>query len=657
MDPLDDLLESMEELSREGDKAEAREVLQATAAGLTEAWQDKAAMKARIRDLTQLLHIFLKAGKTLRLYQDDHTFFDGFVQEFIERLYVQFETLDAVTFEVTPESICWDGHVIFSNPEQRSNMAFKLYRDGIRLIQFRRGCTVEELREFVALVTRDLLRGVNAGDDLSALFWEADFKAIQIAVAETFVDYSEEAQRVLKSIQEDLSTLQRSFELDQTGRGGGGNAERGVAGMGAMGFRGLDTTAQRLGGSSAYGPVVTDLDGDTALRIYRAGGDSGGAEDLIDANPNKPYTPLLPLEVFNDERMASIYEELQGLDNPVTTFEDIGVVLSTVIEAEQQPEELAQLLAHLDEAVSPLLGSASLGPLNSVLRRISLLAESPSPHKRFQGLELHSFFQHLCQADRLELLARAINTEWRDDLSGELFTFVSLQNPQSFDELLRFLGMVEPKAPRRVITDALLLLCKRDSAEFLPLLDDANARLTVDALYALSRIGDSMSLSRICAAFERSEWIVREAVLGSLKDFQSPRINKLMIQGLADPEPRVRLAALRYITVYRIRGALPALSQTIRTRGFSSRDFNEKRGWFIALGHVSGNDGLTALKKLAEPHRGRDLPSDDVHLALLAIKATRSVDGKTWLEAFAQDAKGDLKLLTHKVLSGRKGGR
>ena len=95
----------MEELSGEGDKAEAREVLQATAAGLPEAWQDKAALKARIRDLTQLLHIFLKAGKTLRLYQDDHSFFDGFVQEFIDRLYIQFETLDAVTFEVTPESI------------------------------------------------------------------------------------------------------------------------------------------------------------------------------------------------------------------------------------------------------------------------------------------------------------------------------------------------------------------------------------------------------------------------------------------------------------------------------------------------------------------------------------------------------------------------
>ena len=58
MDPLDDLLESMEEAPPKGDDAEMRAVLQRTAAGLTDAWEDKAALKARLRDLTQLLHIF-----------------------------------------------------------------------------------------------------------------------------------------------------------------------------------------------------------------------------------------------------------------------------------------------------------------------------------------------------------------------------------------------------------------------------------------------------------------------------------------------------------------------------------------------------------------------------------------------------------------------
>ena len=38
--------------------------------------------------------------------------------------------------------------------------------------------------------------------------------------------------------------------------------------------------------------------------------------------------------------MAEVYEELQGLDNPVTTFEDVGVVLATVIEAKSSEKSL-----------------------------------------------------------------------------------------------------------------------------------------------------------------------------------------------------------------------------------------------------------------------------------------------------------------------------
>ena len=346
---------------------------------------------------------------------------------------MQFETLDAVTFEITPQSINWDGHVIFSNPEQRANMAFKLYRDGIRLLQFRRGCTSEEVREFVALVTRDMGRGVQTGEDLSVLFWEADFKAIQIAVAETFVDYTDEAARVLKNIQEDLSKLQRCFELDMTQEGHRSDSQ-------SLAFRGLDVTAQGHGDdpTKSKSRSAADLDGDTALKIYRAGGDSGGADDLIAGSPKNPYTPKLPLEIFDDAKMQSVYDDLQGIDKPFATFEDVGIVLATVIQAEEDTDELGRLLNHLDDAISPLLSSASLGPVNSLLRRISLLERSASPHKRFLAPQLRSFFNNLCRSSRLALLARAINTSWNEALVGELFTFVSLQKRESAEDLFAF---------------------------------------------------------------------------------------------------------------------------------------------------------------------------------------------------------------------------
>ena len=93
--------------------------------------QERAAHRARIKEVERLLAVFLKAGKTLRLYDDDHRFFDRFVQEFGERLHKQLATEHALTLEVTPTSINWDGSAVFKNKEQRENLAFKLYRDGV----------------------------------------------------------------------------------------------------------------------------------------------------------------------------------------------------------------------------------------------------------------------------------------------------------------------------------------------------------------------------------------------------------------------------------------------------------------------------------------------------------------------------------------------
>lgn len=649
MDPLDDLLESMDEAAPHGDAEEAKAVLKDTADRLTASWEDTAATKARIRDLQQLLNIFLKAGKTLRLYHDGHHYFEGFIQEFITRLYIQFEAMDALTFEVTPHSINWDGYVIFSNPEQRENMAFKLYRDGVRLLQFRRGANAMEVRDFVELMTRDVERGTNTGNDLSVLFWEADFKSIQIAVAETFVDYSEEAARVLHNIQEELNTLQRSFRVEE-GEWDSNKDYQPVA------FRGLDLNAQSLSEDEDDPRRSGDLDGDTALRIYQAGGDSGGEGELVEATAAKPYKPALPLEIFDDLAMQKVYDDLQGIDNPFATFEDVGVVLATVIFEEEQASALEQLLEHLDDALSPLLASASLGPLNSILRRLSLLEQQGNLHKPFRSEQLQAFFDGLCKTERLRLLAQAINTGWSDELRGELFTFVSLQKRASFDELLRFLGQLEPLAPRRIVVDALLLLCGQQAQYFAPLTDDGNARLTCDALYALGRLADPLTVNRICSAIERPEPMVREAVLNTLREFQSPRIQRLMLDSLNDPADNVRLASLRYLTVFRVKDAVAPISEVIRSRAFAGREFDEKRGWYIALGHIAGESALPALRRLADPGRGQRDIDDAVHLALLGIKSVRSPKARKYLENYAGSCEGDLQLLTHKLLAGRRGG-
>ncbi|MEE2827923.1 MAG: HEAT repeat domain-containing protein, partial [Myxococcota bacterium] len=380
-----------------------------------------------------------------------------------------------------------------------------------------------------------------------------------------------------------------------------------------------------------------------------------GRDEAVEASKAQPYTPKLPLEIFDDEAMQRVYDDLRGIDNPFATFEEVGVVMAALVMEETDPKELERLLGHLDDAISPLLNSAALGPLNSILRRLSLIARNPSPQVPLREGLLQNWFANLCKTQRLTLLARAINSTWEDDWKGELFTFVYLQQLASFDELIGFLNQVQPEEPRRVVIEALLLLSDQNPKRFAHLTDDASPRLACDALFALSRLEDPLTINRICGTFKRPESMVREAVINSLRDYQSPRIHRLMLDGLEDEDEDVRLAALRYLTVYTVKAAVEPISETIRTRAFMKRAFDERRGWYIALGRIAGQDALPALRKLAEAARGHEDIDEQTHLALLGIRSIRNPKARQYLEGFADSCRGELQLLTRKMLAERRG--
>ena len=580
--------------------------------------EDRSARRLRVRNVQRLLAVFLKAGKTLRLYTEgaEHRFFNRFTDEFIGRLDEVLGQRDSLTLEITPYSINWDGDVVFENREQRENLAFKLYRDGVRLLQFRRGVHREELRDFVTLIAREV-DAAKVSKDLSVLFWEADFKHIHMAVAETFVEYSEEAARVLEDIDAQLATYERSFELE--------------------------VVEGRV--LAAYEPI--------AFEHANEDGDEDGEDgDEVD---DKEALPDIPEEVYSGDTIDRIFEDLHGLEDPYASFEEVGTVVAEVVLAEEDTDELARFLKHLDDALSNLLATASIGPLNSVLRRLALIDRGFEEAGDPRGEVVRDFFVNFCESERLSLLARAINTDWDLSLKGELFCFVGLQHLKSLDQLIGFLGQVLVLEARRVITDSLILLLGRQSEPWVPITRSTNWHVVADAVYALGRLGDAMALDHVVGAFAHDEFQIRVEVLQALRPHQSPRIQYLMLDALADPHADVRLAALRYLTVYRVQDAVPRITKSLGSREFKAREFDEQRGWYIALGHLAGSRVLRAFTRQADTFRGGEEVNDEVHLALLGVRATRSPEGRTYLQNFGQAARGDLKLLARKLLVEKKG--
>jgi HEAT repeat protein len=266
---------------------------------------------------------------------------------------------------------------------------------------------------------------------------------------------------------------------------------------------------------------------------------------------------------------------------------------------------------------------------------------------------LRQFFIKLGREDRLALLSEVLNTSWSDSLRGELFTFVSVQHIDDVGAIFKLLMQVKEAAPRDIITDALILLTEKKPEFFIPRLQSSSTFEALAAIRALGRIGGPMLMDHVAGAYTRSEPAVRVQVLETLRDDRSPRVSSLMQDALDDPSSGVRLEALRYLASNRVTSALPILAEALRRRDFHGRTFEERRGWYIALGRLAGRDALQAFTQQAE--EGKESRSEatieKVHLALLGVRATRSKEGQAYLERFAEGARGELRAIVRRLIS------
>ncbi len=615
---------------------------------------DRVQMRKRTKALTAMLQVFLKAGKTLRLYSAEHHFFEMFVGQFQDRLNEQLAEHDSLTIEVTPRAMIWDGNIVFRAEEgRRESLPWKLHRDGVRLIQFIRGVERNEIREFVTLLARETDASTSSGMELSVLFWEADFKHIRLAIAESFVEYTEEAERILAEVAEDLERLRQRFGIAGKPRQPGAYKPHAR--------KGLDDVRRVAEEVTTHGNLtgLGGIDGSEA-----GGGYGGGRRETLPEVGRRGYVgtilvdeetelPDVPVEAFDDNAMVRLYEDLHGLENINAGFDEVGAILGEVVLAETSQTELEVFLQHLDEALSPLLATGSIHQLNAVLRPIALVARQQAAEGTFRSGVLRGFFVKLGREDRLALLAEALNVGWDEDLRGELFTFVSVQHIDDVDAIFKLLRQVQDERPRDIIADALLLLTERNTEYFIPRLQSSSAREAAAAIRALGKIGGPILMDHVAGAYTRSEADVRTKALAALRSERSPRISNLMQDALGDPSSEVRLEALRYLATNRVAAALPLLTETLQRKDFHDRGFDERRGWYIALGRLAGKEALQAFTHQAESGKESKVPAvvEKVHLALLGVRATRTKEGKVYLDRFAETARGELRVIARRIIA------
>lgn len=139
----------------------------------------------------EIREVIVALGKTVRaaqLYVQGNPLLHQFVEELGDRIAGLWDRLPQLSLRVREAQLRWEGMVIYSEKSHlQDNIAFQLYRDGIRRVEFLPGVEDEELLRLVDILR--LGKTLREGeDDLLTLMWNADFEYIRYEYVDVLGD-------------------------------------------------------------------------------------------------------------------------------------------------------------------------------------------------------------------------------------------------------------------------------------------------------------------------------------------------------------------------------------------------------------------------------------------------------------------------------------
>ncbi|MFL5600687.1 MAG: HEAT repeat domain-containing protein [Gemmatimonadaceae bacterium] len=147
--------------------------------------------------VTDLLKAFVKAVRAHQLYLPNNPMHARSLEAVKEAFAAIWKHTDELELQVIETRLEWEGRVVLDEQERTSdNMAWLLYKDGIRELKMLKGFEDEELGVFFGLLQR-VRKATDDDDDLLTLMWEREFATLQYR----YVDLTQETGPGVESME------------------------------------------------------------------------------------------------------------------------------------------------------------------------------------------------------------------------------------------------------------------------------------------------------------------------------------------------------------------------------------------------------------------------------------------------------------------------
>jgi HEAT repeat protein len=132
------------------------------------------AIEEEVKEIAKLLS---RTAKNYQMYLANNRMFLTSLESLLEGLSDFLEVNEVLTFVVREFELLHDDVTVYSNTDKYQSIAFRMYRDGVRLLSFHRGITQDDLLTFFEALAR-CMESDNLEEDFVTLLWEKDLQAI-----------------------------------------------------------------------------------------------------------------------------------------------------------------------------------------------------------------------------------------------------------------------------------------------------------------------------------------------------------------------------------------------------------------------------------------------------------------------------------------------
>ena len=476
--------------------------------------------------IEEWLRLLAKAGRAHQLYLPNNPIYRGAIDALRAGFRPIWEHTDEFTLNVGETELRWFDVVVSGDANEKTsdNLAWLLYKDGLREITVQKGFEDAEVVKLLEIIQR-ARHAQPDDDDLVAMFWEADFAFLK--------------------------------------------------------YRYIDLLADGTGGEPADGTTVEPVSaGDISRATHEPPLESNVASvvNMADFDATLYFLDESEIEYLQNEIAREYQQDLRA--NVIAALFDIVDTQTEAPVRSEAIENVHTLMAFL------LAGSHFRGAAFALRESQTSLgsAHDLAPEHRERLADLPT---RLSAPDTVSQLLQALDETPELPPQEELSALFEQLQPIALATVFQWLHRTRNERLRPLLEGAAERLASANTAQLVRLIDSPDPEIAFEAIRrsgGLKAQGAVPQLSKMLASADVER---RRLSVGALTEIGSPGALQALERALDDADRDVRVGAARAYAARPHRPAAARLEAAVKGK-VRDADLTERMAFFEAYGAVAG---------------------------------------------------------------------